>query len=93
MSTCRETPKSRFARTRAAGVPRSPRGQEPYRTPVMAFTSGMPPLTAFEPSSFAPSLNHSFSWPFFFQLRTVAPYRRTSTLSPVGNTASTRDLS
>ncbi|KAK1245790.1 hypothetical protein MKX07_004859 [Trichoderma sp. CBMAI-0711] len=54
----------------------------------------MPPRTAFVPSSFAPSLSHSFSSPAAsFQLSTVAPYSRTSTLSPVGRTAVTRELS
>lgn len=56
-------------------------------------TRGMPPRTAFVPSSFAPSLSHNFSSPeASFQLSTVAPYRRTSTLSPVGSDAVTREL-
>jgi hypothetical protein len=46
-----------------------------------------------EPSSFAASLSQSFSSPFLsFQLITVAPCRRISTLSPVGSTADTREL-
>ncbi len=57
-------------------------------------TSGMPPRTALVPSSLAASLSHSFSAPFLsFQLTTVAPYSSTSTLSPVGSTAVTRELS
>lgn len=56
-------------------------------------TSGIPPRTALVPSSLAPSLNHSFSSPeASFQLRTVAPKSRTSTLSPEGSTAVTREL-
>lgn len=57
-------------------------------------TSGMPPLTALLPSSTAPSLSQSFSLPLAsFQLRTVAPCRSTSTVSPVGSVALTRPLS
>lgn len=55
-------------------------------------TSGTPPLIALLPSNFAASLNHSLSCPSPpFQLITVAPCSRTSTLSPVGSTASTRE--
>jgi len=50
-------------------------------------TTGMPPLTGLLPSSFAAWLNHRFSIPLLFQLVTVAPYSKTSTLSPVGNVA------
>lgn len=57
-------------------------------------TSGMPPLTALLPSSTAPSLSQSFSLPpASFQLRTVAPCSRTSTVSPVGSVALTRPFS
>ena len=57
-------------------------------------TTGMPPLTAFDPSSAAFSLNHRFSLPLlFFQLITVAPCSRISTLSPVGSLAVIRVLS
>lgn len=57
-------------------------------------TSGMPPLTALLPSSTAPSLSQSFSLPpASFQLRTVAPCSRTSTVSPVGSAALTRPSS
>lgn len=57
-------------------------------------TSGMPPLTALVPSSTAPSLSQSFSLPLAsFQLRTVAPCSRISTVSPVGSAALTRPLS
>jgi hypothetical protein len=57
-------------------------------------TMGMPPLTALLPSSLAASLSHSFSSPApSFQLITVAPYSRTWTLSPVGSSAVTLELS
>ena len=57
-------------------------------------TSGMPPLTALLPSSTAPSLSQSFSLPLAsFQLRTVAPCSRISTVSPVGSAALTRPSS
>lgn len=57
-------------------------------------TSGMPPRTALLPSSTALSLNQSFSLPLAsFQLITVAPWSRTSTLSPVGSVAVTRPAS
>jgi len=57
-------------------------------------TSGMPPLTGFDPSSLAASETQSFSFPArSFQLITVAPNRRTSTLSPVGRVADTREFS
>lgn len=57
-------------------------------------TSGMPPLTALEPSSTAFSLSQSFSLPAAsFQLMTVAPCSRTSTDSPVGSLAETRPAS
>lgn len=57
-------------------------------------TSGMPPLTALEPSSTAFSLSQSFSFPAAsFQLITVAPCSRTSTDSPVGSWAETRPVS
>lgn len=52
-------------------------------------TSGMPPRTAFEPSSLAASLRNKFSLPLLFQLITVAPKSRTSTESPVGRVATT----
>ena len=53
----------------------------------------MPPRTALDPSVLADSLTQSFSLPALsFQLVTVAPYRRISTLSPVGSTADTRWL-
>ena len=55
---------------------------------------GIPPLTAFEPSRRALELRNSFSWPFaVFHERTWAPKRRTSTDSPVGKLAVTRELS
>ena len=56
-------------------------------------TTGIPPRTPLEPSSLVFSLNQSFSSPFAsFQLSTVAPKSSTSTLSPVGNVAVTREL-
>lgn len=56
-------------------------------------TSGMPPRTALLPSRTAPSLSHSFSPPArSFHEMTVAPYSMTSTLSPVGSTADTREF-
>lgn len=56
-------------------------------------TKGMPPLTALLPSNLAPSLNHNFSTPLTsFQLMIVAPYKRTSMLSPVGRTAVIREF-
>lgn len=57
-------------------------------------TMGMPPRTGAEPSRAADSLSHNFSWPAAsFQLRTLAPCSRTSTLSPVGSVAETREWS
>ena len=56
-------------------------------------TTGIPPLTGLLPSSFAAELTHRFSLPLPFQLTTVAPYRRTSTLSPVGRVAIIRSRS
>lgn len=57
-------------------------------------TSGMPPLTALLPSRAALSLSQSFSSPAaFFQLITVAPNSRISTLSPEGSVADTRPAS
>ena len=57
-------------------------------------TTGIPPLTAFEPSKWAFSLRNRFSLPLAdFQEMTVAPYRRTSTDSPVGRKAVMRELS
>lgn len=54
----------------------------------------MPPLTALVPSRTAPSLSQSFSLPLAsFQLRTVAPCSRISTVSPVGSAALTRPFS
>jgi hypothetical protein len=55
-------------------------------------TRGMPPLTAFDPSTLAASLIHRFSCrpPSDFQLTSVAPNNKTSQLSPVGSVAITR---
>ena len=51
-------------------------------------TRGMPPRAGPEPSNLAASLSQSFSSPeASFQLRTVAPCSKISTLSPVGRTA------
>lgn len=53
-------------------------------------TTGIPPRTALDPSSTAPLLNQSFSSPdASFQLMTVAPKRRMSTLGPEGSVAVT----
>jgi hypothetical protein len=53
-------------------------------------TNGIPPLTGLLPSRIALSLTHKFSVPStFFQLVTVAPKSRTSTVSPVGRRAET----
>lgn len=54
---------------------------------VTGKTTGMPPLTGLEPSSFASSLSQRFSLPLLFQLITVAPYSSTTTESPVGRVA------
>ena len=57
-------------------------------------TTGIPPLTGFEPSRWALSLRNKFSVPWAdFQEMTVAPNRRTSTDSPLGRLAVTRELS
>lgn len=57
-------------------------------------TSGMPPLTGLEPSRCALELRKRFSLPVEdFQEITVAPWSKTSTLSPVGKLAVTRELS
>jgi hypothetical protein len=54
----------------------------------------MPPRTGLLPSSAAASLTHRFSLPSaFFQLTTVAPKSSTSTDSPLGSRADTRELS
>lgn len=56
-------------------------------------TIGMPPLTGLLPSSLAASLSQSLSMPAaFFHEMTVAPKRSTSTDSPVGSLAETREL-
>jgi len=56
-------------------------------------TTGMPPRTALLPSSAAFSLNQRFSLPLDCHEITVAPYSKTSTDSPVGSVALTRELS
>lgn len=56
-------------------------------------TTGMPPRTALDPSSMAFSLNHRCSCPAFVHEITVAPCSSTSTDSPVGRLAVTRELS
>lgn len=57
-------------------------------------TSGIPPLTGLEPSRCALELRKIFSLPVEdFQEITVAPWSKTSTLSPVGKLAVTRELS
>lgn len=57
-------------------------------------TTGTPPRTALLPSKAAFSLTHKFSVlpPLLFQLVTVAPNSKTSTLSPEGNVAITLEL-
>jgi hypothetical protein len=52
-------------------------------------TTGIPPRTGLLPSSLAAELRKRFSRPLLFQLITVAPYRSTSTESPVGRLATT----
>ena len=62
-------------------------------SPRTGKTRGMPPRTPLVPSSLVFSLSHSFSSPeASFQLSTVAPKSSTSTLSPVGSVAVTREL-
>lgn len=56
-------------------------------------TTGMPPRTAFVPSRIAPELRKRFSLSLFFHEVTVAPYKSTSTESPVGKVAVTLDPS
>lgn len=57
-------------------------------------TKGIPPRTAFEPSSTALELRKSRSLPVaVFQEVTVAPWSRTSMDSPVGKLAVTHELS
>ena len=57
-------------------------------------TSGIPPRTGLEPSRRALELRKRFSLPLAdFQDVTVAPCNRTSTFSPVGSCAVTRELS
>lgn len=52
-------------------------------------TTGIPPLTAFLPSRLAAELSQRLSLPLVFQEMTVAPYRSTSTESPLGSVAVT----
>lgn len=56
-------------------------------------TMGMPPLTGLLPSRTAFSLSQRFSRLCDFQEMTVAPWRRTSTDSPVASFAITFELS
>ena len=60
-----------------------------YWNALTGKTTGIPPLTGLLPSSFAASLTKRFSFPLLFHEITVAPYRRTSTESPVGRLATT----